>query len=342
MAVELTVYEDQKRIYVHTLTCSTVSSVARKYQSSTMIRVGPGWRVFKCPKCNPQVFVVQVSHATFRSTRTELPPRQPFEQLEPQPKNERWENKEGSWSGSDSRKRLDYWNKQISRNNPDSSFPPYGVVALDITHSVIRCGLCYHPQHHHFNNRGTCDDCDCPFFLTYVWQEDANCLSDDERLGPWLIWLYTGDHTEHWTLTIQKVVCSQCSVRAECLEQGVWGNETWGVWGGATERERKLLRAKWIKEGRVDERPNRPRNPQLAGDHIERIRRENGSGVATTRDDNEHRTGEESGESEAASEGVSTVPSEREVRWPRTYGGSEQRWGGEDGDYWRGSWETGG
>lgn len=36
-------------------------------------------------------------------------------------------------------------------------------------------------------------------------------------------------------------VCGQCSVRQECLELALLGEETEGVWGGTTEAERKSL-----------------------------------------------------------------------------------------------------
>lgn len=287
MAFELAVYEDRKRIVAHTLTCPTVGSVGRTYQSGPMIRVTPEWTVFRCDHCLPKVIVVEVTSASIHG-------RGYFEKgwqgTRGEPENPRGPNTPTSYSARHSMRK---WERVIHRTNPDSSFPPYGVVALDITHSENR----------------------------EKWWKEAECNSDDERLGPWLRDLFTTDHNEHWSLTIQKVVCSQCPVRAECLEQGVWGYESWGVWGGATIHERRELRKKWIREGRVDERPDRPKGYGGQG-HSGNVRGTDGGWASTTRGYDEF--GDESGESddETTSESMPEVRPEREVRWPRTYGRS--------------------
>lgn len=38
-----------------------------------------------------------------------------------------------------------------------------------------------------------------------------------------------------------KAVCSECHVRVACLEHALTSREKVGVWGGATERERRRL-----------------------------------------------------------------------------------------------------
>jgi WhiB family redox-sensing transcriptional regulator len=38
-----------------------------------------------------------------------------------------------------------------------------------------------------------------------------------------------------------KDVCATCSVRAACLEHALSSREKAGVWGGATERERRRI-----------------------------------------------------------------------------------------------------
>jgi WhiB family redox-sensing transcriptional regulator len=40
---------------------------------------------------------------------------------------------------------------------------------------------------------------------------------------------------------IAKAICDQCSVRQTCLEYALTNRERDGVWGGATERERRRL-----------------------------------------------------------------------------------------------------
>jgi WhiB family redox-sensing transcriptional regulator len=38
-----------------------------------------------------------------------------------------------------------------------------------------------------------------------------------------------------------KMVCNECGVRAACLEYALMQREKAGVWGGATERERRRI-----------------------------------------------------------------------------------------------------
>lgn len=37
-------------------------------------------------------------------------------------------------------------------------------------------------------------------------------------------------------------VCRRCKVRGDCLEYALRANEKFGVWGGASERERRRIR----------------------------------------------------------------------------------------------------
>jgi len=103
------------------------------------------------------------------------------------------------------------------------SWPPYGLPYVDISPPENR------DKH---------------------WKNRANCRSGDARLQGWLTWLWANNHMRHWPVTVMKVLCVECPVRRECLEAGVWGEESWGVWGGATVEERGKLRKKWTLEGR--------------------------------------------------------------------------------------------
>ena len=38
-----------------------------------------------------------------------------------------------------------------------------------------------------------------------------------------------------------KAVCAECTVRVACLEFALQGREKEGVWGGATEKERRRI-----------------------------------------------------------------------------------------------------
>jgi WhiB family redox-sensing transcriptional regulator len=42
-----------------------------------------------------------------------------------------------------------------------------------------------------------------------------------------------------------KAVCQQCSVRSECLEFAITTNQEYGIWGGTSEEERRVLRRRW-------------------------------------------------------------------------------------------------
>ena len=42
-----------------------------------------------------------------------------------------------------------------------------------------------------------------------------------------------------------KAVCSGCAVQTECLEFAITSNQVYGVWGGTSEDERRVLRRAW-------------------------------------------------------------------------------------------------
>lgn len=48
-----------------------------------------------------------------------------------------------------------------------------------------------------------------------------------------------------------KAVCVECPVRQECLEYAITTNQEYGIWGGTSEEERRVLRRKWRQEQRA-------------------------------------------------------------------------------------------
>jgi WhiB family redox-sensing transcriptional regulator len=48
-----------------------------------------------------------------------------------------------------------------------------------------------------------------------------------------------------------KAVCHTCPVRAECLDFALVTNQECGVWGGASEEERRRLRRSWLAQRRL-------------------------------------------------------------------------------------------
>ncbi len=73
------------------------------------------------------------------------------------------------------------------------------------------------------------------------WREDAACRAADaaEAFFP------GGDRGQTLTMTnAAKAVCGGCAVRIDCLLYAIETKQEYGVWGGATEPERRKLRRK--------------------------------------------------------------------------------------------------
>ena len=63
------------------------------------------------------------------------------------------------------------------------------------------------------------------------WWDEANCLGVD----PDLFFPERGASTRE-----AKAVCRGCVVSDECLEYALQNSEKFGIWGGMSERERRL------------------------------------------------------------------------------------------------------
>ncbi|MGW4484301.1 WhiB family transcriptional regulator [Amycolatopsis sp. NPDC004368] len=66
------------------------------------------------------------------------------------------------------------------------------------------------------------------------WQQDAVCA----EIG---VELFFPEKGENWHMRHAKQMCSQCPVRAECLQYALDNHERFGVWGGLSERQRRVL-----------------------------------------------------------------------------------------------------
>lgn len=66
------------------------------------------------------------------------------------------------------------------------------------------------------------------------WQDDALCA----EIG---LELFFPEKGESWHMRHAKKVCADCPVRAECLQYALDNHERFGVWGGLSERQRRLL-----------------------------------------------------------------------------------------------------
>ena len=64
------------------------------------------------------------------------------------------------------------------------------------------------------------------------WRDHAACRGVD----PGIFYPSSDEEADQ-----AKAICEQCSVRQACLEHALLIREKEGVWGGATERERRRI-----------------------------------------------------------------------------------------------------
>ncbi|HYA69039.1 MAG TPA: WhiB family transcriptional regulator [Acidimicrobiales bacterium] len=67
---------------------------------------------------------------------------------------------------------------------------------------------------------------------TATWRKRADCRGID----PEIFFPATDEDAEE-----AKAICALCPVRQACLEYALANREREGVWGGATERERRRI-----------------------------------------------------------------------------------------------------
>lgn len=67
------------------------------------------------------------------------------------------------------------------------------------------------------------------------WAADANCRGLDSEL----FFPERGQSTSE-----AKAICHECDVQAECLAYALNNGEHHGIWGGLSERERRVVRTK--------------------------------------------------------------------------------------------------
>lgn len=73
------------------------------------------------------------------------------------------------------------------------------------------------------------------------WRRDAACKDLDPNL--FFPIGVTGPAVDQ--IAAAKSICNQCPVRGECLDFAITTNQEFGVWGGTTEDERRVLRRQW-------------------------------------------------------------------------------------------------
>jgi WhiB family transcriptional regulator, redox-sensing transcriptional regulator len=75
------------------------------------------------------------------------------------------------------------------------------------------------------------------------WRELAACRGDDLVL----FFPERGESAEP-----ARQVCARCPVREPCLDYAVTNRIAYGVWGGLTGRERRVLQSRWVRTSRRD------------------------------------------------------------------------------------------
>lgn len=74
-----------------------------------------------------------------------------------------------------------------------------------------------------------------------AWRSEANCRGVKTNIFyPSYSGLYASDPALQ--------ICARCCVRAECLADALVRRETNGIWGGTTERMRRVLRRELRRE----------------------------------------------------------------------------------------------
>ncbi len=81
----------------------------------------------------------------------------------------------------------------------------------------------------------------------YTWRNQATCRDTDPEL------FFPVGTTGQALLQIAKAksVCCQCPVNGDCLEFALETNQDTGIWGGASEEERRQIRRDAAKLARA-------------------------------------------------------------------------------------------
>lgn len=76
--------------------------------------------------------------------------------------------------------------------------------------------------------------------LVADWRDSATCSG-----LPHALFFPVGEAIDD-AIAQAKAICSVCPVTDDCLEFALETNQRSGIWGGASEEDRKALRRKWL------------------------------------------------------------------------------------------------
>jgi len=74
------------------------------------------------------------------------------------------------------------------------------------------------------------------------WREAAACLTESEQVS------FFPDKEDLLGIAKAKAICASCPVADDCLTWAIETNQTEGIWGGHTPKERRAIRRVWIEE----------------------------------------------------------------------------------------------
>lgn len=74
-----------------------------------------------------------------------------------------------------------------------------------------------------------------PLLLQQSWRDLGACRGIDPEI------FYPGDDAADDDVEAAKDICGGCAVQESCLEHALSSRERDGIWGGATERERRRI-----------------------------------------------------------------------------------------------------
>jgi len=72
------------------------------------------------------------------------------------------------------------------------------------------------------------------------WREAASCLEETVNFFP--------DKEDVGSISKAKAICATCPVADQCLSWAIESNQTEGIWGGHTPKERRTIRRRWVEE----------------------------------------------------------------------------------------------
>lgn len=76
------------------------------------------------------------------------------------------------------------------------------------------------------------------------WREAAACLETGGEVS------FFPDKEDFAGTVKAKAICAGCPVADECLSWALETNQTDGIWGGHTAKERRSIRRRWLEEVR--------------------------------------------------------------------------------------------